>query len=65
MSHDPTLEQTLARTETGGFSVTVCREPAGIDESTRVAREWIAKNAQGIAVSAPEVTAGGVLLHAR
>jgi len=57
------VSYTLVRAGDGGFSVTVCRDQAGIDESVKVAREWIAKNAAHIGASAPEVTAGGVLLH--
>ena len=29
----------------GGFSVTVCQDQAGMDESIQKARDWIAKNA--------------------
>jgi len=57
------VSYTLARTEAGGFSVTVCQDQAGISESNRIAREWIAQHAQGITVAAPEVTAGGVIAH--
>jgi hypothetical protein len=35
----------LVRTASGGFSVSVFQDKAGTDESVRVAREWIAKNA--------------------
>ena len=57
------VSYTLARTESGGFSVTVCQAQAGIDESTKVAREWIAKNGRSIAVGPPEVTLGSVISH--
>ena len=39
----------------GGFSVSVYQDKAGTDESIRVARDWIAKNASnlGTAVRPP------------
>ena len=54
---------TLVRTGDGGFSVTVCRDKAGTDESVEVARDWVKKNAAGTGVSAPVVTEGPVILH--
>jgi hypothetical protein len=54
---------TCARTDDGGFSVTVCHDKAGIDESVRVARDWIAKNATSTGVAAPKVSGGSVILH--
>ena len=38
----------LVRTASGGFSVSVFQDRAGTDESVRVAREWIAKNAANL-----------------
>jgi len=38
------VSYSVARTADGGFSVTVCQDKAGC-ESTRAARDWIAKNA--------------------
>jgi hypothetical protein len=32
---------TLARSDEGGFSVTVCLDKAGIDESVQKAKDWI------------------------
>ena len=52
---------TLARTETGGFSVTVCLNQAGIDESVQKARDWVAKNAAHIGVDDPTVISGKVI----
>lgn len=54
---------TLARSGDGGFSVTVCEDQAGIDESVQKAREWIAKNATQTGVSAPHVSTGTVITH--
>ena len=48
----------LVRSEDGGFSVTVCEDKAGTDESVEKARNWIAKNAAGTGVAAPKLTEG-------
>lgn len=56
---------TLARTGDGGFSVTVCKDKAGIDESVQKARDWIAKNAGVTGVGAPNVSEGEVIIHAK
>lgn len=57
------VSYSLVRTAGGGFSVSVCQDKAGTDESIRVAREWIAKNAGNTGVSAPTVTEGAVILQ--
>ena len=54
---------TLARTESGGFSVTVCQDKAGIDESVQKAGEWVAKNAGSTGVGAPQVAKGAVIFQ--
>jgi hypothetical protein len=53
----------LVRTAGGGFSVSVYEDKAGTDESLRVARDWIAKNASNTGVGAPTVSDGTVMLH--
>ena len=53
----------LARTGDGGFSVTVCQDKAGTDESARVAREWVAKNAANTGARAPQVSEGQVIVQ--
>ena len=53
----------IARTADGGFSVTVCQDKAGCDESVRAARDWIAKNAGNTGASAPTISEGTVMLH--
>src|ERR1044071_4860135 len=55
---------TLARAGDGGFSITVCRDRAGIDESSQKAKDWIAKNAGDLGISAPETVIGSVVVHA-
>jgi hypothetical protein len=59
---------TLARSsngEGGGLSMTVCQDKAGTEESVRVAKEWIAKNAGNIGVDAPKVSEGSIIIHAK
>jgi len=53
----------LVRTGDGGFTVTVCQDKAGTDESVRVAREWVAKNAANTGASAPQISAGPVIIQ--
>jgi hypothetical protein len=60
------VSYTLARSSEsdGGLSMTVCQDKAGIDESTRIAKEWIAKNAAHIGVDPPKVSLGTIIIHA-
>lgn len=59
------VSYTLARSEDGefGFSVTVCEDKLGVDESSRRARDWIGQNAAGLGASAPTISEGIVILH--
>ena len=57
------VSYSVARTARGGFSVTVCQDKAGTEESTRVARDWIKKNAGNTGAAAPTVSEGTVMLH--
>ena len=45
--------------------MTVCKDEAGTEESVRVAKEWVAKNAGNTGVDAPKVSEGAVILHAK
>ena len=56
------VSYSLVRSEDGGFSVTVCEDQAGTDESLKKARDWIAKNAPGTGVAAPKVSEGSIVL---
>jgi heme-degrading monooxygenase HmoA len=56
---------TLARSGDGGFSLTVCKDKAGVDESVRKAKDWIAKNASDTGAAAPTVSEGPVIVHAK
>lgn len=58
------VSYTLARSGDGGFSVTVCQDKAGADESVQVAREWVAKNASNTGAGAPKVSEGSVIIQA-
>ena len=57
------VSYTLVRSAEGGFSVTVCNDKAGADESLEKAKDWIAKNAAGTGAPAPKVSEGSVILH--
>lgn len=57
------VSYTLARSGDGGFSVTVCQDKAGTDESLKAAREWVAKNAGNTGAGAPKVAEGAVITH--
>jgi hypothetical protein len=53
----------LVRTADGGFSVSVYHDKDGTDESIRVAKDWIAKNAGNLGVAPPTVLEGSAALH--
>ena len=57
------VSYSLLRSADGGASVTVCQDKAGTDESLRVAREWIQKNASSVSANPPAVSEGSVILH--
>ncbi len=57
------VNYTLVRSGDGGYSVTVCQDKAGADESVQKARDWIAANAGGTGVGAPNVYEGTAILH--
>ena len=53
----------LVRTADGGFSVVVCQDKAGTDESTRGAADSVRQNSPQLTVGPLEVIEGGVILH--
>ena len=57
------VSYTMLRNGDGGISVTVCKDKAGADESLKVAREWIQKNASNIHASPPAVLEGSVIVQ--
>ena len=59
------LSFSLVRTASGDFSVSVFQDKAGTDESVRVAREWIAKNAANLGAAPPAISEGTVILQVK
>jgi hypothetical protein len=57
------VSYTLLSSGNGGVSITVCKDKAGTDQSMKVAREWIQKNAPDSGAAAPAVTEGQVILQ--
>jgi hypothetical protein len=57
------VSYTLLRTGDGGMSVTVCTDKAGTDESLKVARDWIQKNASNTNANPPVVAEGSVMVQ--
>jgi hypothetical protein len=53
----------IARTSSGGFSLTVCKDKAGADESSAKARDWIKQHASNAGASAPAISEGTVIFH--
>jgi hypothetical protein len=57
------VSYSLVRTASGGFSVSVYQDKTGTDESSRVARDWVAKNAGKTGVGPPTVSEGTVIVQ--
>ena len=57
------VSYTLGRTDDGGFSVTVCQDQAGIEESIQKASDFVAKNAAHTGARAPQVSSAIVITH--
>ena len=57
------VSYSLVRTARGGFSVSVYEDKAGTDESIRVARDWISKNASKTRAATPTISQGTVILQ--
>ena len=53
----------LVRTSDGGFSVSVFEDKAGTDESVRIARDWISRNAARTGATLPVVLEGSTILR--
>ena len=54
---------TLARSGDGGFSVTVCEDKAGVNESIQKAKDWIGKSAESTGVAEAKISEGTVIIH--
>ena len=57
------LEYFLVETEDGLTSISVFTDPAGAEESTRTAADWVQQNLTGFFTGPPTVTTGSVWLH--
>jgi hypothetical protein len=59
------VSYTLARSGDSGFSVTVCQDKTGIDESLQKSKDWITRNAGDSGTAAPKVSEGSVIIHTK
>lgn len=59
------VSYTLARTGSGGFSVTVCRDKRGIKQSVQAARGLLAQYAPEMSLAAMQITEGKVITHVK
>jgi hypothetical protein len=59
------ISYTLVRSGNGGYSVTVCNDKAGVDESVKRARDWVVTNAGATGVGAPDAYEGTVITHVK
>ena len=57
------VSYTLVRSGEGGYSLTVCQDKAGVEESAKKAKEWVAENAANTGVGAPQTYEGSVVIH--
>ena len=64
-SVDGFVSYTLARTGGGGFSVTVCRDKRGINQSVKAARGFIAKYLPEMNLAAMHISEGTVITHVK
>ena len=56
------VSYTLVRSGEGGLAITVCQDKAGADESVKVAREWIRRNAADVPAYPPAIMEGPVIV---
>jgi hypothetical protein len=54
----------IIKTGDGWMTATMCQDKSGCDESVKIARDWISKNASDTGVAAPQINEGEVLLRA-
>jgi hypothetical protein len=59
------VSYTMVRADDGCYSVSVCNDKAGTEESVQKARDWIKANASSTGVSAPQISEGSVVVHLR
>lgn len=56
------VSYTLARTDEGGVSVTVCQDQAGTEASVKAAADFIRQNVK-VTADPPAIAHGAVILH--
>ena len=56
------VSYTAFRADDGGTTVTVCKDKAGTDESTRRAATWVSENLQ-VSIAAPSILEGDTSLQ--
>jgi heme-degrading monooxygenase HmoA len=59
------VSYTVLRSGDDHFSITVCQDKAGVDESVQKAKERVAKSAGNTGVGAPKVSDGPVVIHVK
>ena len=59
------VSYTLVKSGDGGYSVTVCKDKSGTDQSAAMARDWVARNAAGTGAAAPQTYEGPVIIHVK
>jgi hypothetical protein len=52
----------LVRTDDGGFTVSVFKDAAGAEESSKRAAEWIRENAAEASADAPQISSGEAVI---
>ncbi|MCV2869998.1 hypothetical protein OEW28_15310 [Defluviimonas sp. WL0002] len=53
----------IVETGDGCFTVTVCKDKAGTDESLKVAKDWLKSNTGHLGLAAPQVLEGKSVAH--
>ena len=54
---------TLARNDQGGFSVTICQNQQGIEQSVKIARDFMTQHAPDACLAAMHISEGKVITH--
>ncbi len=57
------VSYSLMRTNEGGASFTVCGQKSDIEQSARIAHDWIVNNAANLSATVPEIVEGSVIVH--
>jgi hypothetical protein len=57
------VSYTLVQSAEGGIAVTVCKDKAGAEESTRLAKEWIEEHSSELSSKLPTIDLGSVLVQ--